>query len=184
MFKRIVLAVALCLLAVPVMAQEAMLEDLSITVGIGGAVPARWEEFTEDYKPAFYRVLNAEYAVSKTLSIYGAYDRSIFQADTEAKAAGAQTLDVTAWGVGSLVFFPLSSNTKLKGFAKIGGMSNTIEGQGTEWTFPAGVGVNWDFSEAASIRFGCDFRTLSDSDQLESLLFSTALNLRPAKVGK
>ena len=180
MFKRTVLSVlAVCALAaVPAQAQiMPVLENFSITLGIGSSVPLRAEAFVDGYKPAFYRVLNAEYAINNYVSLTGAYDRSIFDPTTE----GAPQIDVTAWGGGLLLFFDFKTGSAVRGFAKIGGMSNVIEGSTPEWTFPIGAGIDWKVSPQASIRLGGDMRTLSNSDRIDAVQLQALLNLRPGK---
>jgi len=182
MFKRIEVAIgvigAVLALTVPAQAQiMPVLENFSLTLGIGSSVPLRAEAFVDGYKPAFYRVLNAEYAVNGFVSLFGAYDRSIFDPTTE----GAPQIDVTAWGGGVILFFDLKQGSAVRGFAKIGGMSNLVEGGNPEWTAPVGAGIDWKVSPQASIRLGGDMRTLSNSDRIDAVQIQALLNLRPGK---
>lgn len=172
-------AIALLLfMAVPVMASAQTLPSLdkfSITLGVGGSVPLRTAEFVDGWQPAFYRVLNLEYAVSPTVSVSGKYDRAIF--DPTNPEAGQ--VDVTSWGGGLLIFFPIRTGSTIRGWAEIGAMKNQVEGSTQEWSAPVGAGIDWAMSAQASLRFGGEIRTLSNSDQIESVTFKGLLNVRP-----
>lgn len=172
--------VALAILAVAAIAGSANAqlvpwEKVSFVMGVGMGVPLRAEEFAT-YQPAFYKVMNVEAEILDNVGLYATYDRAIFDPST----IGSQ-IDVTTWGGGTLLFCKLNQAGTVRGFAKLGASSNLIEGGSTEWTAQSGLGVDIDVHAQAAVRLGCDFRTYSNSAQIESVLPQICLKLRPGK---
>jgi hypothetical protein len=175
--------IAIALLAVVLLAPMAqaqfmpVLDNFSLTLGAGTSVPARSEEFTAGFKPAFYRVVLVEYEFNDWIRTFGKYDRSIFDSQTDGD--GTQ-LDFTAWGLGIMLFAPVLPKWDVYG--KVAAESATMEGGEMEWAPQTAVGINYKASKNADGRLELGFKTHSASDLIESFTIHGAVNFHRAEL--
>jgi hypothetical protein len=178
MWKKAVIVIAALLLAAPAVAADS---TWTITLGIGGGIPAKDDGFVDNARTGVYRMVWAEYPFSERLSGYGQYDKTTFDAQE-----GAEKYSATTLGAGVVVYFDLIPKNDWELGVKVGASkaSKTDLIPDPSWANALGAFVQGDFNGNVRFRIGCDFRTFQNSDEIAAFEPYLAINFAPTEIWK
>lgn len=144
---------ALCLLPLTAMAGFNK-NDVSITGGVGAAIPIRSGVFVHNTVPALYKNVTVEVKISERVGVYGQYDGAKFSADV-----GPDLRQLGAGG-GVMLWWDLIPDNKWMGYFKIGGIKDDLDPLAVNWNLLGAIGTDFYALGTAHGRLELQFRDI------------------------